>query len=167
MRFFLTFWGPGFAFPRRAWYSVYGVCGKAYLFTAASIKATRGKGADFYRQHLANNDYNSEDGRAEGIWRGSLASAFHLDGAIVQPEVFSLFQQNLHPESRLKLTPRNNPHAVRFYDFQCSAQKSVSVMPLFDSRLVEAHRKAVEIGMRELERFAAAGCLIRNCTRIM
>ena len=125
------------------------------MFTAASIKATRGKGADFYRQHLANNDYYSEDGRVEGIWRGSLASAFHLDGAIVQPEVFSLFQQNLHPESRLKLTPRNNPHAVRFYDFQCSAQKSVSVMSLFDSRLVEAHRKAVEIGMRELERFAA------------
>ena len=28
-------------------------------------------------------------------------------------------------------------------------------MSLFDSRLVEAHRKAVEIGMRELERFAA------------
>ena len=125
------------------------------MFTAASIKATRGKGADFYRQHLANNDYYSEDGRVEGVWRGSLASAFHLDGAIVQPEIFSLFQQNLHPESRGKLTPRNNPHAVRFYDFQCSAQKSVSVMSLFDSRLVEAHRKAVEVGMRELERFAA------------
>ena len=28
-------------------------------------------------------------------------------------------------------------------------------MSLFDSRLVEAHRKAVEVGMRELERFAA------------
>ena len=125
------------------------------MFTAASIKATRGKGADFYRQHLANNDYYSEDGRVEGVWRGSLASAFHLDGAIVQPEIFSLFQQNLHPESRGKLTPRNNPHAVRFYDFQCSAQKSVSVISLFDSRLVEAHRKAVEVGMRELERFAA------------
>ena len=128
---------------------------KGILFTAASIKATRGRGADFYRQHLANNDYYSEDGRVEGVWRGSLASAFHLDGTIVQPEAFSLFQQNLHPESRGKLTPRNNPHAVRFYDFQCSAQKSVSVMSLFDSRLIEAHRKAVEVGMRELERFAA------------
>lgn len=45
--------------------------------------------------------------------------------------------------------------SIRFYDFQCSAQKSVSVMSLFDPRLIEAHRKAVEIGMRELERFAA------------
>ena len=68
---------------------------------------------------------------------------------------FLLFQQNLNPSSKQKLTPRNNPNSVRFYDFQCSAQKSVSVMSLFDSRLVEAHRKAVEIGMRELERFAA------------
>lgn len=66
---------------------------KGILFTAASIKATRGKGADFYRQHLANNDYYSEDGRVEGIWRGSLASAFHLDGAIVQPEIFRFFSR--------------------------------------------------------------------------
>ena len=125
------------------------------MFTAAKIKATHGKGADFYRQHLANNDYYSEHDRVEGHWRGSLASVFGLENESVAQDVFSLFQQNLNPSSKQKLTPRNNPNSVRFYDFQCSAQKSVSVMSLFDSRLVEAHRKAVEIGMRELERFAA------------
>ena len=128
---------------------------KGILFTAAKIKATHGKGADFYRQHLANNDYYSEHDRVEGHWRGSLASAFGLENESVAQDVFSLFQQNLNPSSKQKLTPRNNPNSVRFYDFQCSAQKSVSVMSLFDSRLVEAHRKAVEVGMRELERFAA------------
>ena len=30
------------------------------MFTCARIKATRGKGADFYRQHLSCNDYYSE-----------------------------------------------------------------------------------------------------------
>ena len=125
------------------------------MFTGAKIKATHGKGADFYREHLANNDYYSEHDRVEGRWMGEFASAFGLWGQKVTPEAFSLFQQNLNPLTGEKLTPRNNPHSVRFYDFQCSAQKSVSVMSLFDSRLVEAHRKAVEVGMRELERFAA------------
>ena len=36
---------------------------KEFLFTAAKIKATRGKGADFYQQHLSNNDYYSEHDR--------------------------------------------------------------------------------------------------------
>ena len=112
------------------------------LFTAAKIKATHGKGADFYRQHLANNDYYSEHDRVEGHWRGSFASAFGLENESVAQDVFSLFQQNLNPSTKQKLTPRNHPNSVRFYDFQCSAQKSVSVMSLFDSRLVEAHRKA-------------------------
>lgn len=125
------------------------------MFTGAKIKATHGKGADFYREHLANNDYYSEHDRVEGRWMGEFASAFGLSGQKVTPEAFSLFQQNLNPLTGEKLTPRNNPHSVRFYDFQCSAQKSVSVMSLFDSRLAEAHRKAVEVGMRELERFAA------------
>ena len=136
-------------------YGISGVCGKEFLFTAAKIKATHGKGADFYRQHLASNDYYSEHDRVDGHWRGTLASAFGLSGSVVSQEAFSLFQQNLNPVSGQKLTPRNNPHSVRFYDFQCSAQKSVSVLSLFDSRLVEAHRKAVESGMKELERFAA------------
>ena len=125
------------------------------MFTAAKIKATHGKGADFYRQHLACNDYYSEHDRVEGHWRGTLASTFGLSGSLVSQDVFSLFQQNINPFTGQKLTPRNNPNSVRFYDFQCSAQKSVSVMSLFDSRLIEAHRKAVELGMRELERFAA------------
>ena len=132
-----------------------GVCGKEFLFTAAKIKATRGKGTDFYQQHLSNNDYYSEHDRVVGVWSGSLAEKFGLQGETVDPAVFSLFQQNLNPVDHSKLTPRNNPHSVRFYDFQCSAQKSVSVMSMFDPRLAEAHRRAVKVGMAELEKFAA------------
>lgn len=143
-------------------------CGRRILFTAAKIKATHGKGADFYREHLANNDYYSEHDRVEGRWLGGLASEFGLSGATVAQDVFSLFQQNINPSTGEKLTPRNNPHSVRFYDFQCSAQKSVSVMSLFDSRLAEAHRKAVEVGMNEMQKFAAVrirtgdNCSTRN-----
>jgi conjugative relaxase-like TrwC/TraI family protein len=46
---------------------------------------------------------------------------------------------------------------IRFYDFQCSAQKSLSIMAvtLGDNRLRLAHEKAFETAMKELERFAA------------
>ena len=66
---------------------------KGILFTAAKIKATHGKGADFYRQHLANNDYYSEHDRVEGHWRGNLASVFGLENESVAQDVFSLFHQ--------------------------------------------------------------------------
>ncbi len=130
-------------------------CGKGILFTAAKIKAAHGKGADFYQNHLSCNDYYSEHEKIDGRWKGNLAQAFGLSDQAVERDVFSLFQQNLNPAPHAKPTPRNNPNSVRFYDFQCSAQKSVSVMSLFDPRLVEAHRRAVEVGMKELERFAA------------
>ena len=125
------------------------------MFTAAKIKATRGKGADFYQQHLSNNDYYSERDRVIGVWSGNLAREFGLQGEQVSSTLFSLFQQNINPVTHSKLTPRNNPHSVRFYDFQCSAQKSVSVMSMFDPRLAKAHQYAVRVGMAELEKFAA------------
>jgi conjugative relaxase-like TrwC/TraI family protein len=56
-----------------------------------------------------------------------------------------------------QLTPRNVENAIRFFDFQCSAQKSVSIMAvtLGDRRLVEAHDRAAAKAFSELEKFAA------------
>ena len=125
------------------------------MFTCAKIKATKGKGADFYRRHLSCNDYFSEHESVPGVWRGSLAEDFRLSDQSVTQDQFRQFQQNIHPQTGRRLTARNVAHAVRFYDFQCSAQKSVSVVALFDERLVQAHREAVRLGMQEMERFAA------------
>ena len=125
------------------------------MFTCARIKATRGKGADFYRQHLSCNDYYSEHEVVKGVWRGSLAEDFGLANRAVEKQVFSSFQQNINPVNGQKLTVRNVGNAVRFYDFQCSAQKSVSIMSLFDARLERAHQEAVQLAMKEMERFAS------------
>ena len=125
------------------------------MFTCARIKATRGKGADFYRQHLSCNDYYSEHEVVKGVWRGSLAEDFGLSNRPVEKQVFSSFQQNINPVNGQKLTVRNVQNAVRFYDFQCSAQKSVSIMSLFDARLERAHQEAVQLAMKEMERFAS------------
>ena len=56
---------------------------------------------------------------------------------------------------RLKMGPQ--PNRVAFYDFQCSAQKSVSLMAVLagDDRLRDAHERASRIGLRELEKFAS------------
>jgi len=56
---------------------------------------------------------------------------------------------------RLKMGPQ--PNRVAFYDFQCSAQKSVSIMGVLagDDRLRDAHERASRVGLKELEKFAA------------
>ena len=82
------------------------------MFTCARIKATKGKGADFYRQHLSCNDYYSEHEVVKGVWHGTLADDFQLSGKDVTQSVFSAFQQNIDPVSGKKLTARNVENAV-------------------------------------------------------
>ena len=56
---------------------------------------------------------------------------------------------------RLKMGPL--PNRVAFYDFQCSAQKSVSIMGILvgDDRLRDAHERASRYALKELEKFAS------------
>jgi conjugative relaxase-like TrwC/TraI family protein len=56
---------------------------------------------------------------------------------------------------RLRMGPL--PNRVAFYDFQCSAQKSVSIMGVLvgDDRLRDAHEKAARLALKELEKFAS------------
>ena len=56
---------------------------------------------------------------------------------------------------RLSMKPVSN--RVAFFDFQCSAQKSVSLLAVLggDKRLRTAHEEASRIALAELERFAS------------
>ena len=56
---------------------------------------------------------------------------------------------------RLTMKPVSN--RVAFFDFQCSAQKSVSILAVLggDSRLRIAHERAARVALSELERFAS------------
>ena len=56
---------------------------------------------------------------------------------------------------RLSMKPVSN--RVAFFDFQCSAQKSVSILAVLggDKRLRTAHEEASRIALSELERFAS------------
>lgn len=125
------------------------------MFNMTKIKAVNGAGKAFYANHLAANDYYSEKEKVVGIWQGSLAPKFGLRNHEVETEIFSLFQQNINPLKGGKLTQRTVSTGVRFFDFQCAAPKSVSIMSLFDEQLIEAHKKAVAEAMKELEKLAA------------
>ena len=125
------------------------------MFNMTKIRATNGSGKSFYANHLCSNDYYSEHEKVQGYWRGELADAFGLWDKVVTSEEFSLFQQNVNPKTLVRLTQKNMPGGPRFFDFQVAAPKSVSVMSMFDERLIEAHRESVRIAMAELERLAA------------
>ena len=125
------------------------------MFNMTKIKAVRGDGRSFYMNHLSSNDYYSENEKVKGFWRGNLADDFGLFGSSAGSEEFCLFQRNINPLTYEKLTKRTVTGGIRFYDFQCAAPKSVSIISLFDRRLVQAHEEAVNEAMRELEKLAA------------
>ena len=125
------------------------------MFNMTKIRATNGSGKSFYANHLCSNDYYSEHEKVQGYWRGELADAFGLRDKVVTSEELSLFQRNVNPKTLGRLTQKNMPGGPRFFDFQVAAPKSVSVMSMFDERLIEAHRESVRIAMAELEKLAA------------
>ena len=115
-------------------------------------------GSTYLSNHLTANDYYSEGEKIAGRWLGKLAEKFGLLGNSIAADdaAFENLRANLTPDGTVKLTPRQPE--IRFFDFQCSAQKSVSVMAVTvgDERLRMAHQRAFAIAFDELERFAAA-----------
>ena len=134
------------------------------MFTMAKIKDRNtinglSHKSNYLNSHLINNDYYSENNKVSGKWEGKLAENLGIDQNVISAEdkTFELLKKNLNPKTGEKLTPRNRPGGIRFFDFQCSAQKSVSIMAvtLDDTRLREVHEKAFKTAFTELEKFAA------------
>ena len=124
------------------------------MFTMAKIK----DGSTYLGHHLTQNDYYCEKETVSGTWRGKGAERLSFQGEIQAGDhAFESLRNNRHPTTGARLTQRDGKDRICFYDFQCSAQKSVSVMAVTmgDHRLIEAHDAAVEIAFGELERFAA------------
>lgn len=114
----------------------------------------------YFEEHLSRNDYYAAQEIHPGQWIGLGAERLGLAaGQEVGSEAFEALCENQHPQTGERLTLRQNEKDNRrvFYDFTCSAPKSVSVLAvtLDDKRLVTAHEEAVEFAFRELESFAA------------
>ena len=122
------------------------------MFTMAKIR----DGSTYLANHLCANDYYAEGEKVRGCWIGEGAAMLGLAGE-VRPDHFEALRSNRRPEDRRPLTPRKRTDRVAFFDFQCSAQKSVSLMAILggDERLRTAHETAAKMAFGELERFAA------------
>ena len=129
------------------------------MFTAVSQK-NQAVAKSYFDEHLSRNDYYTQEQVEVGRWIGLGSERLGLlEGQAVDREAFMALCDNLHPGSRTLLTQRMNRSGNRriFYDFTCSAPKSVSILAitLDDARLVKAHQQAARFAMKELECHAA------------
>jgi conjugative relaxase-like TrwC/TraI family protein len=127
------------------------------MFTAVAHK-NLADAESYFDEHLAQNDYYAAGEIRPGQWIGAGAERLGLKNVVTREQFHSLCE-NQNPETGARLTQRQQKEDKRrvFYDFTCSAPKSVSVlaMTLDDDRLVTAHEEATRIAFRELETFAA------------
>jgi conjugative relaxase-like TrwC/TraI family protein len=112
----------------------------------------------YFDEHLAQNDYYAAGEIRPGQWIGTGAERLGLRAEVTRDQFHALCE-NQNPNDGERLTQRSQKEGQRrvFYDFTCSAPKSVSVLAvtLDDQRLIEAHEEAAKLAFRELETFAA------------
>ena len=127
------------------------------MFTVVAQKNV-GNAESYFDEHLSQNDYYAAGEIRPGQWIGAGAEKLGLKSEVTR-EQFHALCENRNPETKERLTQRQLKEGQRrvFYDFTCSAPKSVSVLAvtLADERLVTAHEEATRIAFRELETFAA------------
>src|SRR5437773_761582 len=128
------------------------------MFTAVAHKSLAGA-EGYFAEHLSQNDYYSAGEIRPGQWIGIGADRLGLSaGHEVSREQFCALCENRHPQTGERLTQRQKAQDQRrvFFDFTCSAPKSVSILAvtLDDQRLVEVHQESARIAFRELETFA-------------
>ncbi|PYJ59745.1 MAG: hypothetical protein DME24_11940 [Verrucomicrobia bacterium] len=113
----------------------------------------------YFDEHLSHNDYYTQGEKQAGHWIGTAAEKLGLQqGEVVTREAFLRLCDNQHPDTSEQLTPQQFRARRIYFDFVCSPPKSVSILAVTmgDRRIIEAHKEASGIALRELEQFAAA-----------
>jgi len=127
------------------------------MFTAVAQK-NLADAEGYFDEHLTQNDYYAAGEILPGQWIGAGAERLGLSNAVTSDHFHALCE-NQNPNDDKRLTQRQEKTNQRrvFYDFTCSAPKSVSVLAvtLDDDRLVSAHEEATRVAFRELETYAA------------
>ncbi len=127
------------------------------MFTAKPQK-NRHAATTYFDEHLSHNDYYTEKEALAGYWVGQGVKVLGLQrGEAVTREAFLKLCDNQHPGTGEKLTQLHLSGRRIFFDFTCSAPKSVSILAVTmdDKRIVYAHREAAAVALHELEAFAA------------
>ncbi|MGH7952161.1 MAG: MobF family relaxase [Limisphaerales bacterium] len=125
----------------------------------------------YFKEHLSVGDYYAEGQHVAGQWFGRGAEDLGLRG-VTTAQQFERLCENLHPQTGQKLTLRQNATRIEtgkngaahetanrrvFYDFTFSPPKSVSIAALVsnDTRIVQAHERAITVALNQLQSFAA------------
>ena len=119
------------------------------MFTAKPQK-NRAAATLYFDEHLSHNDYYTQQETQAGYWIGAGAERLGLkSGETVGREAFLRLCDNLHPVDGTKLTQVHAADRRIFFDFTCSAPKSVSILAVTmdDKRIVEAHREAAAVAV--------------------
>jgi conjugative relaxase-like TrwC/TraI family protein len=127
------------------------------MFTAVAQK-NLADAEGYFDEHLAQNDYYAAGEIRPGQWIGVGAERLGLNNAVTRDQFHALCEnKNPNDDKRLTLRQEKTNQRRVFYDFTCSAPKSVSVLAVTmdDDRLVSAHEEATRVAFRELETFAA------------
>ncbi len=124
-------------------------------------------GKGYSSNHLEHSDYYSENEYVMGRWHGRGAELLGLSGEVKSAD-FESVRQDCHPDTgeflrqrqiadRTSLDGKTQTRGRNLYDFTISAPKSVSIMATLggDKRLLQAHQKAIDDALKELETHAA------------
>ncbi len=128
------------------------------MFTAVPQK-NQATARLYFSEHLSRNDYYSQGEVAPGQWIGKGSQRLGMkEGGAVSQEAFTALCDNTDPTTGKLITQRRHTDRRVFFDFTCSAPKSVSILAvtLDDQRIVEAHQAAARFAIKELEQFAGA-----------
>jgi conjugative relaxase-like TrwC/TraI family protein len=128
------------------------------MFTAKPQK-NRSAATQYFDEHLSHNDYYTQGETQAGYWIGKGAEHLGLrEGESVGRTEFLRLCDNQDPETGKKLTQLQLSERRIFFDFTCSAPKSVSILAVTmdDRRILQAHREASDVALKELEAFAGA-----------
>ncbi len=112
----------------------------------------------YFDEHLSHNDYYTQGQTQQGQWIGVGAERMGLKSSdVVTRDEFLKLCDNQHPRTDERLTPQHFKDRRIYFDFVCSPPKSVSILAVTmnDRRIIEAHKEASMIALRELESFAA------------
>jgi len=116
-----------------------------------------GQAETYFEEHYSHDDYYTEGRKVAGHWFGRGAEALGLNGEVSRAD-FSALLKRVNPSNGSVVVPaaaHNQKHRAG-WDGVFSAPKSISVQALVgeDHRLIDAHRRAVEKALIEVEKYA-------------
>jgi len=133
------------------------------MYTATSLHLSKTSSANDIAKYLTDGlsigDYYNAKGTSFGEWHGELVDTLDIDRGVSLGKNNTAFVNLIlgrHPETgELIKSHKARSHGVAGYDFVVNPDKSVSVMAMLDSRIIEAHRKANELALAEIEKNAS------------